>query len=58
MVTAAFATVLLLAGCGGTSPVEESARGSISDLQDIEQLRTMFVQDDGEVRLFLLLSPT
>ena len=58
LVTAAFATILLLAGCAGTSSVEESARGSISDLQDMEQLQTMFVQDDGEVRLFLLLSPT
>ena len=34
------------------------ARGSISDLQDVEQLRTLFGQDDGEIRLVLLLSPT
>ncbi len=40
------------------SAVEEPARGSISDLQDVEQLRTLFGQDDGEIRLVLLLSPT
>ena len=38
--------------------VDVSALGSISDLQDVEQLRTMFSQDDGEIRLVLLLSPT
>ena len=60
VITAAFVTMLLLAGCGG-SAAEEPAVGSISDLQDledVEQLRAMFGQDDGEIRLVLLLSPT
>ncbi len=57
VITAALATMLLLAACG-TSATEDSPLGSISDLQDLEQLRTMFSQDDGEIRLVLLLSPT
>ncbi len=57
VVTAALMTMLLLANCG-TSAVEEPTRGSLSDLQDVEQLRTLFGQDDGEIRLVLLLSPT
>ena len=56
VITAALATMLLLAACG-TSATEDSPLGSISDLQDLEQLRTMFSQDDGEIRLVLLLSP-
>jgi len=56
-VTTALVTMLLLVACG-TSTVDVSALGSISDLQDVEQLRTMFSQDDGEIRLVLLLSPT
>ena len=57
VVTAALVTMLLLVACG-KSTVDVSALGSISDLQDVEQLRTMFNQDDGEIRLVLLLSPT
>ena len=60
VITAAFVTMLLLAGCGG-SAAEESVLGTISDLQDledVEQLRAMFGEDDGEIRLVLLLSPT
>jgi len=44
MVTAALVKMLLLVACG-TSTVDVSALGSISDLQDVEQLRTMFSQD-------------
>ncbi len=60
VITAAFVAMLLLAGCGG-SAAEESVLGSITelqDLEDVEQLREIFVQDDGEIRLVLLLSPT
>ncbi len=60
VITAAFVALLLLAGCGG-SAAEETVLGSITelqDLEDVEQLRAMFGQDDGEIRLVLLLSPT
>ncbi len=60
VVAAAFVTVISLAGCG-SSVAEEPGIGSTSvlqDIEDVEQLRTMFVQDDGEIRLVLLLSPT
>ena len=61
--------MILFAACGtaveepplgavSDQDVEQPALGSISDLQDVEQLRTMFGQDDGEIRLVLLLSPT
>ncbi len=70
VISAALVTILLLAGCGTSAvgepalgatrdqDVEHPSLGSISDLQDVEQLRTMFGQDDGEIRLVLLLSPT
>ncbi len=70
VVTVALVTMLLLAACGtpavgepalgavSDQDVEQPAIGSISDLQDVEQLRSMFGQDDGEIRLVHLLSPT
>ncbi len=70
VIGAALVTIILLAGCGTSAvgepalgavsdqDVEQPSLGSISDLQDVEQLRTMFGQDDGEIRLVLLLSPT
>ena len=70
LITAALVTILLLAACGTSvvgepalgavsdQDVEQPALGSISDLQDVEQLRSMFGQDDGGIRLVLLLSPT
>ncbi len=70
VITAALVTILLLAACGTSAvgepalgatsdqDVEKPSLGSISDLQDVEQLRTLFSQDDGEIRLVLLLSPT
>ncbi len=70
VITATLVTMILLAACGASAvrepalgavsdqDVEQPAIGSISDLQDLEQLRTMFGQDDGEIRLVLLLSPT
>ena len=57
VVAAALLSMLLLANCG-TSVTEEPVHGSLSDLQDVEQLKTLFGQDDGEIRLVLLLSPT
>ena len=57
VVLAALVATLFLAGCG-TTTVAESKLGSISDLEDLEQLRTLFNQDGGEIRLVLLLSPT
>ena len=70
VITAALVTVILLTACGTSAvgepdlgavsdrDVEQPAFGTISDLQDVEQLRSMFGQDDGEIRLVLLLSPT
>ena len=70
VITAALVTMILLAACGTSAvgdpalgavsdqDVEQPALGSISDLQDVEHLRSMFGQDDGEIRLVLLLSPT
>ncbi len=57
IITVALLASLFLAGCGASTVLEQS-RGSISDLRDMEQLRTSFNQDDGEIRLVLLLSPT
>ena len=70
VVTAVLVTMLLLAACGTSAvgapalgavsdqDVEQLALGSINDLQDVEQLRSMFGEDDGEIRLVLLLSLT
>ena len=49
---------LLAAGCTATAATDGSSGGTLSDLQDIEQVRTMFNQDEGAVRLVLLLSAT
>ena len=57
LVTTALLASIILTSCGA-SEVTESSRGSLGDLQDTEELRTLFNQDDGEVRVILLLSPT
>ena len=49
--------VFLAASCSGPIATEQSS-GSLTDLQDVDELRTLFNQDDGNIRLFLLLSPT
>jgi len=49
---------VLAAGCS-SGPVDTlQSSGSLTDLLDVEELRTLFNQDDGNIRLVLLLSPT
>ena len=57
VVIAVLMATFLLVSCGA-SVGTESSRGSLGDLQDIEDLRTFFNQDDDAIRLVLLLSPT
>ena len=57
IVIVALMATLFLASCG--TPIDaEPELGSISDLENMEQLRTLFNQDISETRLVLLLSPT
>ena len=59
--TAAFGMLLLLCGSfpstGAYAPVATAAP-KLSDLKGIDELRTLFNNDVGKVRLVLLLSPT
>ena len=55
----ALAAVLALTACGASNAESgEFPRGTLGDLQDTEELHTLFNQDDGQVRIVLLLSPT
>lgn len=56
-VAVVLAATLVLTSCGA-SVVTESSRVSLGDLQNIEELQTAFNQDDGDIRVVLLLSPT
>ncbi len=59
--TLAVAFVMVVAflavSCSGSVATQRSS-GSLTDLQDVEELRTLFNKDDGNIRLVLLLSPT
>jgi hypothetical protein len=61
VMTAAIATLLLLGGyfppAGASAPVVTAA-SALRDLQGVDELRTLFNNDVGKVRLVLLLSPT
>ncbi len=57
LATTALLASIILTSCGA-SVVTESSGGSPGDLQDTEELRTLFNQGDGEIRVILLLSPT
>ena len=61
VVAAAFAILLLLGGylpsTGGYAPIATAAP-KLSDLKGVDELRTLFNNDVGKVRLVLLLSPT
>ncbi len=53
-----FMVVAFLAvSCSGPVARQRSS-DSLTDLQDVEELQTFFNQDDGNIRLVLLLSPT
>ena len=45
-------------GPGIGQPRADKATAALTDLQSIEELRTLFNQDQGEPRLVLVLSPT
>ncbi len=47
----------LAVSCIGSVATQRSS-GPLTDLQDDEELQTLFNQDDGNIRLVLLLSPT
>ncbi len=47
----------LAVSCSGPVATQRSS-GSLTDLQDIEELGTLFNKDDENIRLVLLLSPT
>jgi len=58
---AALGTLLLLSGylssTGAYAPVATAAP-TLADLKGVDELRTLFNNDAGKVRLVLLLSPT
>ncbi len=58
---AAIGTLLVLCGylplTGASAPVATAAP-RLSDLKGVDELRTLFNNDVGKVRLVLLLSPT
>ncbi len=59
LIAAALVTVLALMACGASNSASgESPRGTLGDLQDTEELQTLFNQDDVQIRIVLLLSPT
>jgi hypothetical protein len=51
---------LVAAGCGGSSSdgEQQAAGGPLTDLAEIDQLRTAFNEKQGQPRLVVLLSPT
>ena len=60
-VAAAVGTLLLLGGylpSTGTYAPVATAAAELSDLKGVDELRTLFNNDVGKVRLVLLLSPT
>jgi hypothetical protein len=48
----------LFATPGGTWRARVNAAPSLSDLRGVEELKTLFAEDAGKVRLVLLVSPT
>jgi hypothetical protein len=61
VVAAALGTLLLLGGyfpsSGASAPVA-TAPSTLRDLKGVDELRSLFNNDVGKVRLVLLLSPT
>jgi hypothetical protein len=61
VVAAALGTLLLLGGyfppAGASAPVATAA-STLRDLKGVDELRSLFNNDVGKVRLVLLLSPT
>ncbi len=47
----------LAVSCSGPVAAQRSS-SPLTDLQDVEELQALFNQDDGNIRLVLLLSPT
>ncbi len=41
-----------------TSPAKGESAGTLTDIHDIEELKKLFNQDQGVLRLILLFSPT
>ena len=63
LVAFALASTLVVAGCssGSSDEAKTTAGGGdvrLTDLTDVEQLRTRFNEDRGTPRLILLLAPT
>ena len=57
-VLGALLAAALLAACGGSDGEPAAAKGTVSDLTSVDQLRSAFEADEGTARLVLLLSPT
>jgi ABC-type glycerol-3-phosphate transport system substrate-binding protein len=55
-IAVAIAVVLVLAACGGGS--KQTHADTLTDLQSVAQLKTLFNAHAGEPRLILLISPT
>jgi hypothetical protein len=58
VVSAALGVLLLYGGYLPSSAPVATAAPKLSDLKGVEELRTLFNNDVGRVRLVLLLSPT
>ena len=58
---AVLATLVVATMCGSSlvrSDVVATAAAKLTDLRGVDELRTLFNQDKGKVRLVLLVSPT
>ena len=58
VVAAALGVLLLFSGYIPSSAPVTTVAPKLSDLKGVEELRTLFNNDLGKVRLVLLLSPT
>jgi len=58
VVAVALGVLLLFGGYIPSSAPVATAAPKLSDLKGVEELRTLFNNDVGKVRLVLLLSPT
>ncbi len=54
----AVVAVAAFGGLGTNGAAHAAARPTLTDLRGVDELKTLFNQDAGKVRLVLLVSPT
>jgi hypothetical protein len=58
LVVAITALAILAAGCGSSGGHSTQASKQLTDLRNVDQLRSLFNSRSGEPRLIVLVSPT